>query len=219
MIFGPWKLIAKIISGFFSIVFLYFAFTFVQIWMTSHDHSTQNADAILVFGTAEDNGTPSPALQARLNEALVVWNEHRANWIAVTGGNKPGDVYTEAEVSASYLEAHGVPASKILKGAGSDTWQNVATVLPLLEEHNIHSVITVTDPFHEFRAMAISSAQGLDPFPSPVPNSPTIKSSLWLYYAKETFDVGIGRIVGYGTLSSWTTTATTANSIVHSVTN
>ena len=59
----------------------------------------------------------------------------------------------------------------------------------------------VTDPFHEYRAMAISSAQGLMPYPSPVRDSPTIKHQLWRYYLKETLEVGVGRIVGYGRLS------------------
>lgn len=208
MIFGPLKLVLRIVSAIVSLVILYFAVTFVQIWLTGQEHSTARAQAILVFGTTEDNGTPSPELQARLDQALVLYRERRAPWIAVTGGNKPGDVFTEAGVSAAYLEQHGVPGSRILKGAGNDTWQNVSTVLPLLREHAIVSVITVTDPFHEYRAMAISSSQGLKPVPSPVPNSPTIKHSLWRYYLKETMEVGVGRIIGYGRLSSWTTTAT-----------
>ncbi len=66
-------------------------------------------------------------------------------------------------------------------------------------------MITVTDPFHEYRAMANASSQGLSPIPSPVENSPTIKHSLWRYYFKETLAVGVGRIIGYGQLSSWTT--------------
>jgi uncharacterized SAM-binding protein YcdF (DUF218 family) len=208
VIFGPIKLILRIISLLFTLIILYFAVTFVQIWMRGHDHSTANAQAILVYGTTEDNGTPSPELTARLNQALALYKAHRAPWVAVTGGNRPGDVYTEAGVSATYLEQHGVPASRILKGAGSDTWQNVATVLPLLKEHHITTVITVTDPFHEYRAMAIASSQGLTPFPSPVRNSPTIKHQLWRFYLKETLEVGVGRVVGYGRLSSWTTTAT-----------
>jgi len=36
----------------------------------------------------------------------------------------------EAWVSAKYLEAHGVAASHILQGSGSDTWQNVSTCCP-----------------------------------------------------------------------------------------
>jgi uncharacterized SAM-binding protein YcdF (DUF218 family) len=203
VIFGPFKLILRIISAVVSILIIYFAITFVQIWLTGHEHSTRHAQAILVFGTTEDNGTPSPELQARLDQALVLWHKGRAPWIAVTGGKRPGDQFTEAGVSAAYLEGKGVPASKILVGAGTNTWQNVQTVVSKLKAHHITTVLTVTDPFHEDRAMAISSSQGLTPFPSPVRNSPTVKHSLWKYYAKETFEVGIGRIIGYGRFSSW----------------
>ena len=203
MIFGPIKLVIRIIMTLITVVIIYFAVTFVQIWMTGHEHSTEDAQAILVFGTTEDNGTPSPELQARLDQALVLWHTHRAPWIAVTGGKRPGDDFTEAEVSATYLEAHGVPRSKILKGSGTDTWENVATVLPKLKSHDIKTVLTVTDPFHEDRAMAISSSQGLTPYPSPVRNSPTVKHSLWKYYLKETFEVGVGRIIGFRIFHSW----------------
>ncbi|MGD0053965.1 MAG: YdcF family protein [Acidimicrobiales bacterium] len=207
MIFWPFKLVWRIVSMVISIVLLYFAVTFVQIWLTGHEHSQRSAQAILVFGTTEDNGKPSAELKVRLEHALKLFHEKRAPWIAVTGGNRPGDNFTEAGVSASFLESHGVPAKRILQGAGNDTWQNVSTVLPALKRHHIVSVLTVTDPFHEYRAMAISSAQGLAPQPSPVSNSPTIHFSLWLYYLKETAEVGVGRIIGYGRLSSWTTTA------------
>lgn len=187
-----------------SVTVLYFGATFVQIWLRGHEHSTASAQAILVFGTTEDNGTPSPELRARLNQALTVYRAGRAPWIAVTGGRRPGDVYTEAGVSATYLENHDVTPSRILIGGGSDTWQNVKSVLPQLKRHGITSVITVTDPFHEYRAMAIASAQGLTPYPSPVRDSPTIKHQLWRFYLKETLAVGVGRLIGYGRLSSWT---------------
>ncbi|HVA69819.1 MAG TPA: YdcF family protein [Acidimicrobiales bacterium] len=208
MIFGPIKLVLKVLSALMSLVVLYFGVTFVQIWLRGHEHSGDSAQAILVFGTTENNGTASPALTARLNQALTLYRAGRAPWVAVTGGRRPGDVYTEAGVSATYLINHGVTPSRILEGSGNDTWQNVATVLPLLKKHHLTTVLTVTDPFHEYRAMAIASAQGLTPYPSPVRNSPTIAHSLWRYYLKETLEVGVGRVVGYGRLSSWTTTAT-----------
>ncbi|HWD95837.1 MAG TPA: YdcF family protein [Acidimicrobiales bacterium] len=182
----------------------YFAVTFVQIWLRGHEHETRSAQAILVFGTTEDDGVPSAELTARLDQALIVYKAGRAPWIAVTGGKRPGDANTEAQVSATYLTDHGVPTSRILVGGGADTWQNVSTVVSKLKNHHIKTVITVTDPFHEYRAMAISSAQGLIPYPSPVRNSPTIKYQLWRYYLKETLEVGVGRVVGYGRLSHWT---------------
>ncbi|HUY16222.1 MAG TPA: YdcF family protein [Acidimicrobiales bacterium] len=197
----------RLVSLFLTVLVLYFAVTFVQIWWRGHEHTTSSAQAILVFGTTEDNGRASPELKARLDQALSLYREGRAPWIVVTGGNRPGDVYTEAGVSATYLESHGVSTSHVLQGAGNDTWQNVQTVIAKLKRHHITTVITVTDPFHEFRAMAIASSQGLRPYPSPVRNSPTIKHQLWRYYLKETLAVGVGRVVGYGRLSSWTTTA------------
>jgi uncharacterized SAM-binding protein YcdF (DUF218 family) len=205
VIFGPLRFVLRIVSAIVGLSVIYFAVTFVQIWLTGHEHSNRNAQALLVFGTTEDNGLPSAELRARLTHTLALWNEHRAPWIAVTGGKQKGDVYTEAGVSATFLESHGVPTAKILIGSGSDTWQNVSTVVSELRAHHIVTVLAVTDPFHEDRAMAISSSQGLTPYPSPVGNSPTVKFSLWKYYAKETLAVGVGRIIGYGRLSSWTT--------------
>lgn len=205
LIFAPVRLVMKIVTTLIMVVLLYFGVTFVQIWLTGRTHSTAKAQAILVFGTTEDNGKPSQELTARLEEALSVYRAGRAPWVAVTGGNRPGDVYTEAGVSATYLEAHGVPADRILVGGGSDTWQNVKSVASLLKDRHLYHVITVTDPFHEDRAMAVTSSQGFSPIPSPVENSPTIKHSLWKYYLKETLAVGVGRIIGYGRLSSWTT--------------
>jgi len=203
VIFGPIKLVLRIVATLISVVILYFAITFVQIWMTGHEHSTKHAQAILVFGTTENDGTPSPELRARLDQALFLWHKDRAPWIAVTGGKRPGDQFTEAGVSATYLEARGVTATKILKGSGTDTWRNVVTILSRLKSHDIKSVLTVTDPFHEDRAMAICSSQGLTPNSSPVRNSPTVKHSLWKYYLKETFEVGVGRIIGFQRFHSW----------------
>jgi uncharacterized SAM-binding protein YcdF (DUF218 family) len=203
MIFWPLKLVFKIFSALLSLLLLYLAVTFVQIWLTGQDHTVSSAQAILVFGTTEDNGRPSPELRDRLDQALSLFRAGRAPFIAVTGGRRPGDVYTEAEVSATYLEGKGVPRAKILSGAGSDTWQNVATVLSALKAHHITIVITVTDPFHEYRAMAIASDQGLKPSPYPISNSPIRGTSLWGYYAKETLEVGAARLIGYHNLSNW----------------
>ncbi len=222
MIFGGLRVAARVVAVVVVVLVLYFAVTFVQIWLRGHEHSTAHAQAILVFGTTEDDGTPSAELTVRLGHALALFRDGRAPLVAVTGGKRPGDVYTEAGVSATYLERHGVPARDILVGAGSDTWQNVATVVAALRAHHVRTVLTVTDPFHEYRAMAIAAAQGLVPYPSPVSDSPTVHYSLWLYYLKETFEVGVGRVVGYGRLSSWTTgsasstTTTTTTTRPHS---
>jgi uncharacterized SAM-binding protein YcdF (DUF218 family) len=203
MIFWPLKLALKIVSALLSLLIIYLGVTFVQIWMTGREHSTVDAGAILVFGTAEDNGRPSPELADRLHHADVLYKDGRAPIVAVTGGRRRGDAYTEAEVSATYLEARGVPRRDIVEGAGSDTWRNVASVAGRLRSRGVTTVLTVTDPFHEYRAMAIASDQGLRPYPSPVAHSAVTGADLWKYYAKETLEVGVARVLGYHTLSDW----------------
>lgn len=203
MIFWPLRLAIKITSIVLTLLLIYFAITFVQIWLTGRERSTANAQAILVFGTAELNGTPSAELTDRLNEALALFDAGRAPLIVVTGGKRPGDVYTEAGVSAAYLVAHGVPKADIIQGGGGDTWANVASVLPALRAQHVTTVLTVTDPFHEYRAMAICSAQGLSPQPDPVTKSALTGGELLQNYAVETLEVGVARVFGYHTVSDW----------------
>ncbi|MDE3064288.1 MAG: YdcF family protein [Acidobacteriota bacterium] len=205
MILGPFRFFLRLASLVVSAILLYLAVGFVQIWHTGTEHSTADAQAILVFGTTEDNGKPSPELTARLDTALALYREHRAPWVVVTGGKLAGDRYSEAGVSAAYLETRGVPADHVIIGSGRDTWQNVSSVLGAMKRHHLTTVLCVTDPFHEYRAMAISSSQGLTPYPAPVSHSPSSRGSLWWYYLRETFAVGLGRLIGYHTLSTWTT--------------
>ncbi len=209
MILGPLRLFLRLLTLVVSVIVIYFAVGFVQIWLTGREHSKADTQAILVFGTTEDNGTASPELAARLNAALGLYRHHRAPWVVVTGGKLSGDTHTEAGVSATYLESRGVPASRVIVGSGNDTWQNVASVVAAMRAHHLVTVLCVTDPFHEYRAMAISSDQGLSPFPAPVAHAPSSGGSLWWYYVRETVAVGVGRLVGYHTLSTWTTKGTT----------
>ena len=204
MILGPLKLAARLVAAVLVVLSGYVAVTFVQIWLRGHEHSSADAAAILVFGTTEDNGTPSLELTDRLEAALALYRAGRAPYVAVTGSRQPGDVYTEAGVSATFLERRGVPRDLVIVGGGGDTWQNVESVAPALLAKGLTSVLTVTDPFHEYRAMAIASDFGLTPYPSPVTDSPTSHFGLWRYYLKETLEVGVARVVGYGRLSEWT---------------
>ena len=198
----PIRWAIRIVSLLLAAILIYVAVTGVQVWMTSRQRSTSTADAILVLGSAEYNGTPSPDLRARLDEALALYQAGRAPVIAVTGGKLAGDRFTEAGVSAAYLAAHGVPASKIVVGGGSDTYENVSSVAPELKARGVKTLLVVTDPFHEDRAMAIAATFGFEPMPDPTPTSPITGWRTLPYFLKETVAVAAGRIVGYGTLST-----------------
>jgi len=198
----PLKIAIRIASLALAVVLAYLVVTGVQVWMTGQQHSTATADAIMVFGSAEYNGTPSPDLKGRLDEALALYKAGRAPIVAVTGGKQVGDAFTEAGVSATYLIEHGVPEPQIVVGGGSDTYENVSSVAQPLKARGVHTVLVVTDPFHEDRAMAMVSTFGFSPSPDPSTTSPLRGWGALSYYLKETVAVAAGRIVGYGVLSN-----------------
>jgi uncharacterized SAM-binding protein YcdF (DUF218 family) len=179
----------------------YLVVTAVQVWLTSRRYEPGQASAAVVMGSAEYNGVPSRDLRSRLNEALVLFRRHYVPVIVVTGGRKPGDVYTEGGVSASYLKQAGVPSPDVITAGGSDSWSNLADAERLLKARHATSVLIVTDPFHEARSMAIASELGLRARPTPTEDSPITGWATVPYFAKETVGVALGRIVGYQELS------------------
>jgi uncharacterized SAM-binding protein YcdF (DUF218 family) len=201
MLFGPLRLAWRILSLLVAVIVIYFAVTLVQVWLTSRDNAPQPAGAILVMGAAEYNGTPSPDLMARLNEAANLFDKKKASLIMVTGGKEAGDVFTEAEAGANYLtKVKGVPAADILQAGGDNTYENVAEAAPLLVAHHATTVLVTTDPFHEDRSMAIASSFSLSPSPTPTQTSPIKGWSTVPYFLKEAVGVSLGRIVGFNHL-------------------
>ena len=200
MLFAPIRLVLRIISLLILALVVYFAVSLVQVWLTSRQYDPHTADAIMVMGAAQYNGVPSPDLAARLNEALKLFNNKDASLIVLTGGKEKGDVYTESEAGATYLHDRGVPLADILQAGGNTTYQNVADAAPELLFRHATTVLVTTDPFHEDRSMAISSALGLTPSPTPTQTSPIKGWSTVPYFLKEAVGVGLGRIIGFNHL-------------------
>jgi uncharacterized SAM-binding protein YcdF (DUF218 family) len=200
MLLAPFRIALKILAVLLGVVILYFAVTLVQVWLTSRHYDPHPAAAIVVMGSAQYNGQPSPDLQARLDEALSLYQAGYAKTIMVTGSKEPGDVYTEAEASADYLKSKGVPASDILQAGGSDTYGNFAGAAPQLLARHDNIILVTTDPFHEDESMAIASSFGLKPSATPTHTSPITGWSTVPYFFKEAVGVGFGRIIGFNHL-------------------
>jgi uncharacterized SAM-binding protein YcdF (DUF218 family) len=200
MLFGPLRLAWRILSLLVAVVVIYFAVTLVQVWLTGRHSDPHQAGAIMVMGAAEYNGTPSPDLKARLDEAATLFHKGKASLIMVTGGKKAGDVFTESEAGATYLRRQGVPAGDILQAGGDNTYENVADAASQLLARRATTVLVTTDPFHEDRSMAIASSFGLAPSPTPTRTSPIKGWSTVPYYLKEAVGVGLGRILGFNHL-------------------
>jgi uncharacterized SAM-binding protein YcdF (DUF218 family) len=198
----PVRVVLKIVGLLVAAIVLYFAVTLVQVWLTSREYDPQPAQAIVVMGAAQYDGVPSPDLQARLDEALLLYHEGYAPLVGVTGSKEPGDQFTEAESGARYLESQkpSVPSADILEAGGNDSWTNLADLAPELRDRGVHSILVVTDPFHEARSMAIASDLGFTPHPTPTHTSPITGFASVPYFLKEAVGVGLGRIIGFQNL-------------------
>lgn len=183
----------------------YLVVSLAQVWWTGRQHYGGRADAIVVMGAAQYDGRPSAQLRARLDHVVELWNAGAAPVVIVTGGNQPGDRFTEASTSAAYLEEFGVPENAILfEDTGRTSWESMQNVVEVAAEHGIGSVILVSDPFHSLRIKLMAQELGLRAFTSSTSTSPVRGWSAFVEHLKETGGVALGRIVGFDTVESLT---------------
>jgi uncharacterized SAM-binding protein YcdF (DUF218 family) len=174
----------------------YVAVTFVQVWRASGRDEARPAEAIIVLGAAQYNGVPSPVLANRLDHAAELYEAGIADLIVVTGGRQEGDLHTEAEASAHYLEGLGIPGDHIERETtGDSSWQSLAAAARFLQDDGINEVVLVSDPYHAMRIAGIADELGLDATVSPADGSSTLPQ-----LGRETVAVAIGRIIGYDRL-------------------
>ncbi len=192
------KLGLKVLAGIAACLIVYLTVTFVQVSLAAQRDEARPAQAIIILGSAEYNGVPSPDLKARLDHALDLWHRKLAPILVVTGGREPGDVYTEATAEANYLLGHGVPDASILREVnGKDTWDSLAAAAQFLKQRGITRVLLVSDPFHDARITAMSSELGMHGYASPTRDSPIKGMNNLEHLLKETVEVSIGRVIGF----------------------
>ena len=145
----------------------------IAIYAQARNDEAQPVDAIVVMGAAQYNGRPSEVLAARLDHALELYRQDLAPVIVVTGGNQPGDIYTEAEVSRQYLIDQGVhPDAILMENEGTDTWASMQNVADVTRNRGIETVLVVSDGFHLFRSERMANAVGFDAYSSAATESP-----------------------------------------------
>jgi len=158
-----------------------------QVWRAAKNPIVRNADVIVVLGTAQLNGKPGEALEARLKEAKRIFDLGYAPTIITVGAGAPGDRTTEAASGKLWLRAHGIPAKKITAiEEGRDTLVSTKAYAALMKKRYVSDVIIVTDPFHCKRAMTMANDQGIVSTCSPVQTGPnTISNSGFKYLLRE----------------------------------
>jgi uncharacterized SAM-binding protein YcdF (DUF218 family) len=183
------------------LVFLYVSVTFVQVWQASRRDDRHPSQAIIVLGAAQFDGRPSDVLSARLDHAADLFKAGAAPLVVVTGGRQAGDRFTEAEASAGYLEAKGVPGESIERETTStNSWDELTATARFLKDRGITEVILVSDPFHSYRIAAMAKDLGLKAHVSPTTTSPVKGADELRAMLRETGAVSVGRIIGFDRL-------------------
>ncbi len=185
----------------------YYGVSLWQVYATGRSDQAQPVDAIVVMGAAQYDGRPSPQLAARLDHVAMLWPEGLAPLVVVTGGQQPGDRFTEAGASADYLIERGVPAGVIVQeDQGSTSYESLERVAALLDQRAAgkHSVLIVTDPYHTLRSRLIAQEIGLTAYVSPTRTSVVTGARSLEHHVWEAGGIAIGRVTGFGWLSDVT---------------
>ncbi|MEC3952761.1 YdcF family protein [Nocardia sp. CDC153] len=172
---GTWRWTRRLLLGALVMGVLIVGGTAVRVWQVARIDDYTPADAIVVLGAAQYDGTPSTVFQARLDQASKLYRKQIAPMIVTVGGKQVGDNYTEAASGKLYLENLGVPDDRILAvETGSDTLQSVEAVSQALLARGKTSVVLVSDPWHSLRTRTMARDAGLKAWTAPVRTGPAV---------------------------------------------
>lgn len=149
--------------------------TALRVWQVARVTDTTPADAIVVLGAAQYDGTPSSVFEARLDQAHKLYEQGVAATIVTVGGKQEGDEYTEAASGRNYLMDQGVPGGAIVAvEEGSDTLLSVEAVSREMGARGMHSAVLVSDPWHSLRTRTMARDAGLDAWTAPTRQGPAV---------------------------------------------
>lgn len=179
---------------------LWFLANLWYVHATGAGDQARPVDAIVVMGAAQYDGRPSPQLAARLDHVVDLWGRGLAPKVITTGSNRPGDRFTEAGASATYLEEHGVPADAIEQVGGATSYDSLVAVRDLLRAEGLDRVLLVSDPYHSLRIRLVSQELGLTAYVSPTRTSPVRGGAAFRREVKEAAGISLGRLIGFDRL-------------------
>ncbi|HVX43854.1 MAG TPA: YdcF family protein [Mycobacteriales bacterium] len=172
-----WRIGRGIVGAAVLAAILVVGSTVVRVWQVARADDRTASDAILVLGASQYNGRPSDVLAARLGHALTLYQQGVAPRIVTVGGNQKGDNYTEAGSGVAWLKDRGVPAAALVSvPIGNDTLQSMKAAGKVFAQHNWHSAIIVTDPWHELRSSKMAEDQGIHSVTSPTRFGPAVRT-------------------------------------------
>lgn len=195
-----WRKVRRVAYVVVAVLGLYYLANVWLVFRTGNTDQARPVDAIVVLGAAQYDGRPSPQLASRLDHVVELWDDGVAPLVVTTGGNRPGDRFTEAQASAVYLEDRGVPADAIVQVGGDNSYDSLVATRDELHNRGLNSVLLVSDPYHALRIRLVSQELGLAAYVSPTRSSPVRGNDVFWHELKEAAGISLARIIGFDRL-------------------
>lgn len=124
----------------------------------------EHVDAIVVLGNmVNDDGSPSPRLQSRLDKAAELYEEGYADWIFLSGGISIENGQDEADGMANYLESLGISKMNMISDReGFDTYVSAKNTKQFMEWYGWDSVLIVSNYYHISRSKLAFNKVGIE---------------------------------------------------------
>ncbi|SDJ61687.1 YdcF family protein [Salimicrobium halophilum] len=152
----------RFIQFIFVISVLFAALSAYQVW-TYGVEGEEKADAAIVLGAAQWNGSPSPVFHGRIKEAIDLYQKGHVEYLIFTGGKSGEAAFSEAEVGKQTAIEAGVPEENILVEETSlVTKENLQEAKKLSDEHSINTYYLVSDQYHLKRAVTMAEDIGMN---------------------------------------------------------
>ena len=171
------------------------------VWREAHQDGAsdvERADAIVVLGAAQYDGTPSPVFKARLDHAALLFEQERAPRVFVLGANQPGDRTTEAQAGRDYLVSRGVPEDSIVAvPQGTNSFESLKAAAEQMRSQDMNSAFLVSDPWHNARIERMAADLGIAGYASATWTSAAKTEDARIPgYVRETFAYLAYRVLG-----------------------
>jgi SanA protein len=116
--------------------------------------------AIVLGARVNDDGTPYPMFQDRLDTAIALYQAGKVDKLLLSGDNRNPAPYKEVDLMLEYVLARDVPEEDVFADyAGYDTYDSMYRAHEVFE---VDTMLVPTQDFHLSRAVYLARHLGLD---------------------------------------------------------
>lgn len=159
-----WAITKKVLWVFLAVFFILFSKVLIEIQIFPNHLKPKLTQNLIVLGAQIEGDQPGIFLKARLDKAVLRFNQGGINYIIVSGGRNNHEQLSEAVVMKEYLLNQGIPQNQILiEDHSKNTRENIVNSKKIIDEMGLKNIGIVSNDFHLRRAGIFAERQGISP--------------------------------------------------------